>query len=396
MIRIKRPVLRVQGEDACLSADIVLDDGVVRPLWVRVEKRFSDFLCFERSDAFVLGLLHYAMKAGQDIESECAMTDRLYEQITDQFLPAYSKINGIREIRIDVPQLPEVQHPQDGDAVGTGCSCGVDSMHVYASHPEVTHGCVWNVHGITNDETDDDRRVAWRNLVSQAKRFTDAVGRELVVADSNYDRGCIPDLAFDGSTTYGNLFFIFAFQKLWKCFYVASGYDIGDFSLTLGVSADPAHYEYLLFPFCSMSHIRVLLDGAAHNRYQKTADLVAYDPSRRFLNVCWRISDNGKNCTCYCPKCMRTLLDLAALDATEEFAGVFDVDYYNSHQEEFLAEYWRGLIQKNPYALEIRATYGRKKFPLSIRLRAVIILARKILKKLLRLGGTSQRFSPRG
>lgn len=406
MITIEQPRITTEGGRSRLAA-IICVDGVSHELWFEVDAKYEKFLCDERCDAFVLGLLHWAMKHGHDIFSEVPMTDRLYEQVVTQFLPAFYRVNNFVDadrwsegmgyrVNIQAPLAPEVDHPADGTAIGAGCSCGVDSMHIYAHHPELTHACVWNVHGVTIDETKDVRVQGWTNLVAQARRFADAVHCELIVGDTNFDRGCIPDLMFDGSISFANLFFIYCLQKLWKIYYVASGYAATDFHLNAGLNADPAHYEYYLFPYCSLGQISVWLDGIDQNRLEKVRSLANYPLAKQFLNVCWKIREDGRNCTCYCPKCMRTLLDLAALDATEKFAGVFDIDYYNSHQEEFLAEYWRGLIQKNPYALEIRATYGRKKFSLSIRFRAAIIVIRKMLKKVVRLGGTSQRFSPRG
>ncbi|MCR5414805.1 MAG: hypothetical protein K6F50_08815 [Kiritimatiellae bacterium] len=406
MIFIKQPSTTVDGGKARLSAHIVVD-GAERLLYVDVDKRYAQFLCYERSDAFILGLLHFAMQYGHDITSEAPMTSRLYLQLTEQFLPAFAKLNGLTRsdnkngnggwhVKIYAPLAPEIEHPDGGNAIGTGCSCGVDSMHVYAAHPAITHGCVWNVHGITHDETNDTRNIGWANLLRQAREFSSEVGVELVVGDSNYDRGCFEDLRFDGRISYGNLFFIFALQKLWSRYYVASGYDIAGFDMSGGLLSDPAHYEWVLFAFCSLSYITVAIDGVDRPRIEKIVALVKYPLSKRFLNVCWNINATGRNCSYLCAKCMRTMLELWCTGVLDQYGTIFDVQYFKRHKHEYLAEYYRCLLHGDEYAREMRPYIRRKKIALRVKVLACVIVIKKILRKCLRGGRRDvSRFSPR-
>ena len=405
MITISKPGIDIKDGKARLSA--MLDfDGDRHELWIEVDREYEAFLCAERSDAFVLGVIYYAMRYGHDISCEAPMTKRLYEQLTDQFLPALYKINGYRDsyqhgcgyrVRISAPLAPEVVHPEGGVAVGSGVSCGVDSLHVFAVHPEITHGCIWHAYGVVPGETQERREKAWRHLVGRAEEFCAATQKKLVVVDTNFDRQCVKSLQWDGMTTYGNLFCIFALQKMWSKYYVASGYDIGDFHLKGSVSTDPAHYEYLLFALCGLSNFSICLDGVAQNRVQKVADLVKYEPATRFLNVCHEITEDGRNCSYGCAKCMRTMLDLDACGALEMFHAVFDVQYYRTHFHEYLAEWYRGLLQRNPFATELMPYFSTRKFPLWVRLRAYRIVLRKSIKKLMRGGKTRVgKFSSRG
>ena len=41
-----------------LSSDII-QNGESHPLWFEVDDKYGKYLCAERSDAFVIGLLHY-------------------------------------------------------------------------------------------------------------------------------------------------------------------------------------------------------------------------------------------------------------------------------------------------------------------------------------------------
>ena len=398
MIKIGKPYLESAGAQTRLCAWIDRD-GAQSVLWFGVEEPYARYLLVERSDAFVIGLLQHAIQFGHDIESEAPMTRRIYEQLTEQFLPCYNRVHGDfktqrgHAVRIECPLADEVLAL--ADAVGTGISCGVDSLHVFASHPDVTHACVWNMHGVTNDETKEKRARGWRNLLEQSERFCAETGHALIKGDTNFDRGCFPELQFDGSTTYGNLFAIHALQKLWSKYYVASGYAIADFALDTPVSADPAHYEYLLFPFVSGNHFSIRLDAPDIPRIEKIKALVAYPPAKRYLNVCSEIQPSGKNCTHGCPKCMRTVLNLWAWGALDEFRDVFDVEYAKAHPHEFLAELYRGCLQKNPFALEMREYFRNMEIPLSVKVKAWRIVIKKALLKAARFGRTSHRFSSR-
>ena len=142
MIEIEIPKMSTSAGRYRLSADISVD-GQTNTLWFEVEEKFGRYLCHERSDAFVLAMLQYAFRHGHDIKSKSPMTDRLYGQLTEQFLPAFNKINRLTT-KIFAPVAPEVEHPEDGCRIGTGLSCGVDSLHVYATRPEIDIACVWS------------------------------------------------------------------------------------------------------------------------------------------------------------------------------------------------------------------------------------------------------------
>lgn len=395
MIKIRTPYLTSVGLQTRLCAEIERD-GEKRILWFAVEEPYAKYLLHERSDAFVIGLLQYAIRVGHDIECEAPMTRRIYEQLTEQFLPCYNRMHGDfkqqpgHAVKISAPLADEI--PAMSEAVGTGISCGVDSLHVFATHTDITHACIWNMHGVTNDETDEKRKLGWENLVMQAKAFCNETGHQLVIGDTNFDRGCFEDLQFDGSTTYGNLFAVHSLQKLWSKYYIASTYSIENFSLVLNVATDPAHFEYLLFPFVSNGHLSIRMDAPALTRVEKVRDLILYAPAKKFLNVCWDIHPDHRNGTWDCPKCMRTILNIWAWDALDEFRSVFDIDYVKAHPEEFLAELYRGYIQGNPYSLEMRKLFSGKKISPVVKLKAIRIVIKKAMLKILRGGKTSHRF----
>ena len=403
MIRIATPMISENGGAACLSAELTVDDHAYK-LWFSVDKRYKDYLCYERCDAFALAVFYFAMLYGHDIVSDTPMTDRLHWQLTNQFFLPFCKLNGLSDdpafvkqgigykVKLVCPTAPEVAHPESGHCIGTGLSCGVDSLHVFATHKEITHACVWHAHtmtGIREMDSVEAQTKAWQSMRARAERCAKDIGVEFLPGDTNFAQGCMPGLKWDGMTTFGNLFCIFALQKLWKCYYIASDCDIMNFNMKMkSLVQDPARWEYFLFPHLSLSQLSVYMDGQAHNRVEKVRDLIDYDPAKKFLNVCWLVNDDHKNGTYDCPKCMRTLLNLEVFNAVDKFDEVFDVEYYHSHFHEFLAEYYRCLLHGDNFALEMRPYFSERHYPLSIKVKAWYIVMKKILHKIARLGKT--------
>ena len=396
MVQILEPKVSTNGGRERLSADICVD-GNTHTLWFEVEKKYGRFLCHERSDAFVLAMLQYVLIHHEDITCEAPMTDRLYEQLTEQFLPPFCKINGL-STKIVASVAAEVDHPEDGVRVGSGISCGVDSLHVYACHDDIDLACIWSTGVVTLDNTAEIRADQVVALQKRAESFCNDKSLELLKGWTNFDGDFMPGVQWDGMTTNGNLFCIFAIQKLWRRYYVASDCDIANFHFKVGsINGDPARYEYFLFPFVCLDRIQVRMDGAAHNRVEKVGDLVKYEPAKRYLNVCWQTNENHRNGTNDCPKCMRTLLDLDAFGAVDDFKEVFDVEYFHKFQHEFLAEYYRGVIQKDNFALELVSYFKNRRFPIVMRIRAWKIVLKKAFKKVMRRGQTKQGgFSSKG
>ena len=403
MIRIGTPSVIQTDTGWRLVAEIDVDSHKTS-LWFETTEQYAKYLCFERGDAFVLGLLHYAMRYGHDVVSDAPLTDRLYEQLVGQFLPAFYKVNSFTTdrnllvngrgypVKITCQTAPEIDHA-GSCAIGTGVSCGVDSMHVFAKHPEITHGCIWNGHGITYQETSKIRASVWDNLKEQAQRFTERVGVELVVGNTNFDRGCLDGLQWDGMTTQGNLFCIFALQKLWKTYYVASDCGIENFRFKIRLTEDPAHYEYFLFPWVSMARIAIRMDGAEYTRIEKVRDLISYPPASDFLNTCWGAQEGHKNCSYKCVKCMRTMLSLHCLGALEKFSKVYDVEYFKKNYHQYIAELYRGWLQNDFFMTEMKPYYKNVKVPALVKFRALLIVMRKAILKACRFGKTSHRFT---
>lgn len=403
MITVRRPVVTARDGKSRLAADIDVD-GTVYPLWYEVDEKYGGYLCAERSDAFVIGLLHYALVEHQDIVCEAPLTERLRRQILEMFIPAVCNENRGDVTPISITVLGGggngsdlIDHMAPGNAVGGSITCGVDSLYsIYSHRDEMTHLVVNKCHGATAAKT---KEKLFADLIDNAAAFCREAGKQLIIGNTNYDGGGIPGIEFEGQFTYANCFAVYALQKLFRRYYLATGVPLSSFRMDCFVGGDPAHYELLSTTVFSTDSLTIITDGLI-GRLEKVRALADYPLAQRHLDVCWNGAGKRKrNGTCDCPKCMRTVLELMAVggDAClSRFSAVFDVDYVFSHKEEYFAELLRGKIQKNEFALEVWPLLKGMPFCFTDFIRGGMIVFRKMIKKLLRGGKTSRSFSPRG
>lgn len=330
MLTIKQPRIERSERNVRMITDIV-ENKCVKTVWIEVDKKYEPYLCTERADAFVIGFLHYAMSHNHDIICEVPMGEYLYYQITTYLIDAIAKGSPLMhniKITADVDQndLPY------GGKVGTGISCGIDSLHVLAAlsgssltHHKPTHLTFFNV-GSHGEGERAKRLFAERKRMAEC--FCQDYGFELVEVNSNI-MDVFPQSHFM-THTFTSMFAVFALQKLYSVYYYASGRPFSAFSLT-DTSLDCSYYDLLLAEAFSTDQLRIYSEGGTLSRLEKTRKVVTYSPSYKYLNVC---ISTAKNCG-RCEKCTRTLLALDALGALDKYRDVFDVDYYLSHKQSY-------------------------------------------------------------
>lgn len=67
MLFIGEPYIAQNGDRSRLVCDIGINRRETRTVWFEVDREYEKYLCTERSDAYVIGLLSWAMRAGHDI-----------------------------------------------------------------------------------------------------------------------------------------------------------------------------------------------------------------------------------------------------------------------------------------------------------------------------------------
>lgn len=339
MIVIEKPEVVVIGSKARLHSNIVID-GLTKNIWFEVDLKYKEYLCYERSDAFVVALLNYAMREGHDINCKSPMGEDLYYQINTYLIDAVyqgSKVLYKTTITADIDssQLPT------GNAVGTGISAGIDSFHSIAenSHSRfknhnITHLTFNNV-GSHGEGERAERLYAQR--LQLARNFASEYKYELVESNSNIHDQIEQEHYL--THTYTSCFAVFCLQKLYSTYFYSSSFSFLEFSLKDNERYGSDFYELLILSAFSTNNMKILSEGATVTRLAKTLTVSSYEPSYKYLNVC---TESFENCS-KCEKCTRTLLALDALNKLDYYESVFDIKYYRNNKQ----HYFETLVYKN-------------------------------------------------
>lgn len=340
IIRIKKPYVEERTNCARLICEIVFK-GEMRQVWFEVPLEYGQYLCNERSDAFLIALLPIAMREKCDMVCEAPVGEELLYQVRTFLVPALARASRrLYATRIIADIDTKVM--TNAGAVGTGCSCGVDSLHAVVKHwkcqypsMRLTHLAFYNV-GAFDHVDNGEQQKNWQ--LAHARNFCKEYGFKLIETDSNISSAFpIGHLCVN---TYRNCFAVFALQKFWRTYYIGSvGLDFQHFCISNSEFDDCAHYDLLTLDVLSTRNLKLYSDGGAIDRFTKTEALVDFEPAQKYLHVC--LSDRGENCG-RCMKCRRTLLTLDALDmlrgdgTLNAFSQVFDIQYYRIHRNMYI------------------------------------------------------------
>lgn len=349
-------------------------------LWIEVNEGYEKYLTFERADAFVVGILNWAMRKGHDIYTENPISETLYYQLTRYLIPTLSKWGkNLYETKLICSIDSSLINNAGG--IGTGITGGVDSLYTIMTNEsdkfplhKITHLTFFNVgsHG-----KGEKAKRLYADRLDQAKRFCEENCYPLVEVNSNLQEVIKQEHFL--TATYSATFAILSLQKLWKLYYLASaGNDFDVFRLKDNDLHCCEDYELFSLPLLSTDNLRIESSGAGVTRQNKIKELVKYEPSYKYLNVC---TDTGKNCS-RCEKCIRTMIGLDATGELDKYSEVFDIDFYKNNKDYcykiFLEKYFRGWkLHKELYDL-----IG-KKIPFKIYCQAKFIYFKSKIKSFL-------------
>lgn len=319
-------------------------------LWFSTTKEFGGYLCQERGDAFLVAMLLYAMKRGEDIHILAPISERLYYTLTKHLVKFISDIfPGYHQIQImcDI----DTGHIENAAGVGTGMSCGIDSFYTVIEHTDkfcppnykLTHLTFFNV-GASGDYGGDHARDLFHQRIEAVRPCADELHLPLVTLDSNISE--ILDMNFVPTHTYRNVAAVLALQKLFRFYYYSSGYSLRQFESN---NSDSSHYDVYALDMLSTNDTKFFSSGEIHSRVEKT-DIVSSHPlSYEHLNVCV-----SKNINCSrCHKCQRTLITLDLLGKLYLYNKVFDLNDYQIHRSKYfgmiLGDWKNDLMKKEIY-----------------------------------------------
>ena len=357
MIKIFSPQIIETTTGARLQAEFEVD-GNKDILWYEVEKKYAEYLTNERADPFVVGLLWYALKHQHDIQVLSPMSERLYYTINKYLAPLMAEIRGYKTIRLFCEALTSEPIP-NANAVGTGLSCGIDSLSTICEHMKedvprgykITHFTFFNV-GSHKDFGGKAAFDVFKKRAKIVKSCADELGKELVTVDSNLSD--FLQMGFALTHTQRTISAVLALQKLFKIYYQSSAIHVQDFKLS---KKDPAYYDIFNLNMLSTENTDLFSSCTNYTRVDKTRMVAEFEPSYKYLNVCeMGVFNCGK-----CSKCLRTLLTLEVIGSLNKYKSIFNVKAYREKRSKYIARV-KANHKKNIFFREIYDEMLRTKF----------------------------------
>lgn len=341
MIYIKNSYITTSEKSSRIHF-LFIDNNIEKELWLETSSENSDYLCYERADAAVIAMLQYAMITSQDIVTEIPMTEDILRNLEMLFIPSLSNNSAIyKRIHIKAPIANNIKDEKNiiETGVGTGCSCGVDSFYSIANninnpYPnfKLTHLFVTDVGAFSDAMPEFNNTELFDDTVRKAELVAKELRLKLITSKTNYFE--LFDENFLYTVTYANMFAVYCFQKLFSVYYFSSSVDFSHFELINCNDVPSMNYDLLTLFCISSSKLTIIPEGSQVTRFEKTKSIKDFHPAKKYLSVC---SKNIKNCG-ICHKCKRTLLDLDANNALENFKRVFNLNEYKKNRDIYYKE----------------------------------------------------------
>ena len=319
-------------------------------LWFSVPAEFGRYLCTERSNAFVVAMLWYALVAGSDIAFEEPISKRLHDGIVHRLMPELQD-NGYAPTQLVGPVTSEPVVCAGG--VAAGMSGGVDSLytlHCYGSDdaPEgmrLTHltyytgNFLYPLHPDSRDNQTlfriEERRAA--PIIQTARQKAQLAGLPFILTNSNLDadyyRGGIIYTAMYRYAAYS-----LALEHLHGV-YISSSSGHAHEVYEASLFSPTQHYEDLLCDCLRTETFRYTSSDQA-SRVDKLRVLADDEGAQQFIAVCFVPLEDGRNCgECY--GCWKTMVTLDLLGKLDLFSETFDVPQYQRNRARVFEDFVR-------------------------------------------------------
>lgn len=370
MIVIKKPYVSVDGPNARLVSDLEVD-GIVRPLWVEVAASFEWYLVPERSDAFLMGLLYWAVQNGHDIVCEAPVDGDLLYGIQNLLIPTLTP-SGKQTKRITVTAVAAKDMLKNAGAVGADITCGVDSLYTIYTHSgnkgealELTR-LLYNTigaHGV-NDATADlyDARL------KTAKAFAADYGLPFIALDTNLMEIVTAKAA--RNNLYAHCFIASALGHLFKHYFISGHLDDSpNKPIQFPRGMDSSDYSHLLLRVFSTRSLSFSRGSGTASPLERVKVIFQNPLTFQYLNVC---VSAVRNCT-ECTKCVRALLRLEALGLVEKCDTVFNLEVWHRERFKHIFKMFLDALKRKPYALELVPHYRLELFMIAVSGIAIVV-----------------------
>ena len=327
-------------------------------IWFATRTANAEMLSDDNYDAFLLVPLYLAMYHKQDLHICGNVSKRLYKNIMTYIQTILCEFsNKLSKVNVIVDGFTDKN--LSGGIIGTGISCGVDSLSTVYDHfvkeddedYKINALFLFNC-GTHGDFENPKTYELYENRYKLNKRAADEMGLPVYQINSNLH-------AFTHKVGEQRM----GYFALWSCalslekaikkYYVSSSNEyeeIKSFSKYMK-NFDMAEFcESYLVPLLQTENMEFIVDGCQYRRTQKTENISDWDIAQKYLNVCVN-SEDGSNCS-KCSKCMRTMIPLDAMGKLENFSGVFDLDIYRKNAFKNKA-YFKANVKRIGFAKDI-------------------------------------------
>lgn len=291
-----------------LSVEVTREDGSGPDrLWYRIDTRHADYLT-DTMDPFVLATLFLAMREGESLHAEGAVTATLLQNL-EEFQAAWCQWRPERytPVALSADQVVVDREGPDRRSALQSFSGGVDSAFSTIRHVKNAAGRgsydltgAVMVHGF---DIPLDEPESYQALYARSVPLLQGVGVELLPVTTNFRQLWHSDLSYwEDAFGTGVTSVLTLFSGRFEHGVIASSEPYG--SLVLPWGSNPVT-DWLL----SGGRITMHHDAAGVERSDKVAALSQLWPDgANNLRVCWQGAQKDRNC-CRCEKCIRTILN---------------------------------------------------------------------------------------
>ena len=317
-------------------------------IWVAVEEKHGNMLTDDIYDTFVLVPLILGMYFKQDVHIDGCISSQLYHNIQHYLMKIFCNFSdNTSQIKFSVSETISLKKNEIGNIIGTGISCGVDSLvtiydnYILENNPDFRiNGLFFFNCGTHGDYENAKSRQIWSERILLNKRAADELKLPMYILDTNFH-------AFThviGEQKIGYLAIyscILAFQKVIKRYFTSSNFSYDEIAdgRKLSRDFDLAEYCESYMPhLISTERLELIVDGCQYTRAEKVERISDWPIAQKYLNVCHMPIEYANNCS-HCEKCMNTLIPLEAIGKLNKFSAVFDKDTYNKYSNHYKKKY---------------------------------------------------------
>ena len=299
-------------------------------LYVETPRKWSKYLVYERADAFLVGILKYAMLNNHDITCLTPVSKELLYNLQTILIPTLANHDeNLYETKITADIISKPLKNAGG--VGTGLSMGLDNFNTIKEHLGqnlgITHFLTFNSGVLGGYYQNTGWDFAAQILLDREHELAKEVGVPLIEISDNLSG--LYRLRTDKYTSYTVLIKTMSLAKLYGAYlYSSFGMDFNTFSVFNSSDIDSSHYD-LLTCYCisTQGSTRYYTEGGEKSRYDKMKNIANFPLAHKYLQSCLT---ETFNCG-MCQKCKRNLLTLDALEKLDDFSQVYDIETYRKN-----------------------------------------------------------------